>query len=327
MLKKFILPASILLLAACGDDGVDEEINDEEDDIIVEEESAEAEGESADDADDIENTDGEDSAGNNDPAETESTEEAADENSEAGAETEEDLDEVADESIEEEEIDVASVSEDKVAFELVKEDTFTNEIGQGVWEKYQQMTEDYEMKDVFKPEDSGSTRAEIEDMMSDMELEPDSLDMEGGYTLIIYHFPDDELAHDNGDPFIMADVTYVFDPEDNLIYSSIAPGYYEVELSDAPTADGISQVSTMSELSESHDPEVFTIGEMVINEATITQTMIPVDSEDNTLGLYIYALGDSIIYSNGDLFFTVGADFPTYSFMYFQELVQAYSEM
>ncbi len=189
------------------------------------------------------------------------------------------------------------------------------------------MTEEYELRDVFDPEGSGSSKAEIEEMMADTEIEPDALELENGHHLMIYHFPDDELAHETGEPFIMADVTYIFDEDDHLIHSSIAPGFYELDLTGTPNADDLADVTSMTDIAETHDPQVFAIGEMLINEAVITQALIPVDAEDNTLGLYIYALGDTIVYSNGDLFFTVSADFPTYSYLYFQELVQAYGGM
>lgn len=297
MLKKFILPVCILLLAACGGNEVDEEINDEEDDIIVEETSEE----------------------NESPAE----EGPGWEGSGAEAESAE-----ADiETVEEEEIDVAAESSEKVAFELVKEDTFTNDTGHAVWEKYQEVTEEYELKDVYDPEGSGTSMDEVEEMMAEAEVEPESFDLDDGRTLMIYHFPDEALAHEDGEPFIMADVSFVFDEEDHLIHSSVAPGFYELELSGTPNAEDLADITSLNDLAEDHDPQVFGVGEMLINEATITQVLIPVDADSNTLGLYIYALGDTIVYSNGDLFFTVSTDFPTYSYLHFQELVHAYGGM
>ncbi|CAM4346174.1 hypothetical protein [Lacicoccus alkaliphilus] len=229
--------------------------------------------------------------------------------------------------MEEEEIDVAAESSEKVAFELVKEDTFTNDTGHAVWGKYQEVTEEYELKDVYDPEGSGTSMDEVEEMMAEAEVEPESFDLDDGRTLMIYHFPDEALAHEDGEPFIMADVSFVFDEEDHLIHSSVAPGFYELELSGTPVAEDLEEVVYLTDLQENHEPQVFTIAEMVINGATITQTMIPVDAGDNTLGLYIYGLGDTIVYSNGDLFFTVSTDFPTYSYLHFQELVHAYGGM
>lgn len=309
------------MLAACGgNNDVDEEVNDEEDDIIVEETSEDTSEESA--ANDDEPA--EDAAADSEDA-SEETEEA--EPTEEDTEVEAESSEATVETVDEEEVDIAAASADKAAFQLVDDDTFTNETGQAVWEKYQEMTEEYQLKDVYDPEGSGSSKAEIEEMMSDMEVEPDSLDLDTGHNLMIYHFPDDELAHETGEPFIMADVTFIFDEDDHLIHSSIAPGYYELELSETTSADDLANVTSLGDLAETHDPQVFAIGEMLINEATITQALIPVDAEDNTLGLYVYALGDTIVYSNGDLFFTVSADFPTYSYLYFQDLVQAYGGM
>lgn len=294
MLKKFMLPLGILLLAACGDNGVEEEGN-EENETAVEEENESAADEEEDAA-------------------------SADVGSDSTS------DELTDVSIEEEDFDAAAASEEKPGFDMVKEDTFTNEIGQGVWEKYQKMTGEYELKDVANPESEGSSREEIEEMMSDMDIEPDSLELENGDTLIIYHFPDDELVHDNGEPFIMADVTYFFNSEDHLIHSSIAPGFHEVALNEATKSEELEGINTLTDLRETHDPQVFTIGEMKINEATITQTLIPVDAGDNTLAVYVYGLGDDIIYSNSDLYFTVSVDFPTYAYIHYADLVQAYSQ-
>lgn len=343
MLKKYMLPLSILLLAACGDNGVEEEGNAEDETPVEESENDEKWNPSEDETEgpseeevpeqggswkEADSSEGE----NETLAEEEevSAEDAtadADSNSDSEKDMDSEQEDGMDNSIDEEEFDAVAASQNKPGFEMVKEETFTNEIGQGVWEKYQEMTEEYELKDVANPESEGSSRTEIEEMMSDMELEPDSVDLENGDSLIVYHFPDDELAHDNGEPFIMADVTYFFNNEDNLIHSSIAPGFHELKLKETTGVDELEGINTLTDLQETHDPQVFTIGEMKINEATITQTMIPVDSGDNTLGAYVYALGDDIIYSNGGLFFTVSVDFPTYAYMYYADLVEAYAQM
>lgn len=309
MLKKLLLLTVVSLLAACGANDMEEAANDEEDVVVEEAESTEMEEAPETAEEDLDNDTSE---------ETESAE--------SDSEAEADLAEVEVETVEEE-VDIAAASADKAAFDLVKDDTFTNETGQAVWEKYQEMTEEYTLRDVFDPEGSGSSSAEVEEMMADMEIEPESMDLGNGHTLMIYHFPDDELAHENGEPFIMADMTFIFDEDDHLIHSSIAPGFYELDLSGTPNADDLAEVISMDDLAGDHDPQVFAVGEMMINEATITQALIPVDADDNTLGLYVYALGDTIVYSNGDLFFTISADFPTYSYLYFQDLVQAYSSM
>lgn len=343
MLKKFMLPLGILLLAACGDNGVEEEGN-EENETAVEEENESAADEEEDDEkwhppeDNVEGPSEEtvpdegeggswkEAAGTGEGDDSASDEESPEDAASADVGSDSSSDELTDESIEEEDFDAAAASEDKPGFDMVKEDTFTNEIGQGVWEKYQEMTGEYELKDVANPESEGSSREEIEEMMSDMDIEPDSLELENGDTLIIYHFPDDELAHDNGEPFIMADVTYFFNSEDHLIHSSIAPGFHEVALNEATKSEELEGINTLTDLRETHDPQIFTIGEMKINEATITQTLIPVDAGDNTLAVYVYGLGDDIIYSNGDLYFTVSVDFPTYAYIHYADLVQAYSQ-
>lgn len=329
MLKKFMLPLSILLLAACGDNGVEEE-GSEEDETPVEETEDEEKWHPPEEEEEPPEEQVPEQGGS--WKEADATEEggdfSSDESSPGGSvsDTEEDMDDVTDESIEEENFDAAAVSSEKPGFEMVKADTFTNEIGQGVWEKYQEMTEEYELKDVADPESEGSSREEIEAMMSDMDVEPDTVEMETGDSLIIYHFPDDELAHDNGEPFIMADVTYFFNNEDNLIISSIAPGFHELAISEATSMDELEGINTLTDLRETHEPQVFTLSEMKINEATITQTLIPVDAGDNTLAAYVYALGEDIIYSNSDLFFTVSADFPTYSYIQYADLIAAYSQ-
>lgn len=327
MLKKFMLPLSILLLAACGDEVVEEEGN-EENENSVEESEEESENDETWGSPEEEEEPSEEEV----PEQGGSWREAeADEESDivSAAEETSKADETADaeSDSEEEEIDVEGASLDKSGFDMVKEETFTNEIGQDAWVKYQDMTEEYELKDVFDPESTGSSRTEIEEMMTDMEVEPDALEMDDGLSLLIYHVPDDELAHENGDPFIMADITYFFDEEDELIQSSIAPGFHELALNEAAQSDELEGINTLTGLQEKHDPQVFTIGEMKINEATITQTLIPVDDGDNTVAMYVYALGDDIFYSNGDLFFTVSVDFPTYSYVYYLDLIEAYTQM
>lgn len=337
MLKKFMLPLSILLLAACGDNDVEEE-----DEAPVEETEEESDEEEKWPQQEEEEEPPEEQVPEQGGSwkEADATEEDGDSSADEGlpggsvsadassvSDSEEELGDVTEESIEAEDFDAAGASEDKPGFEMVKEDTFTNEIGQSVWEKYQEMTGEYALKDVADPESEGSSREEIEEMMADMDIEPDSVELENGDTLIVYHFPDDELAHDNGEPFIMADVTYFFNSEDHLIHSSIAPGFHEVALSEATKADELEGINTLTDLQATHDPQVFTIGEMKINEATITQTLIPVDAGDNTMAVYVYALGDDIIYSNGDLYFTVSVDFPTYAYTHYADLIQAYTQL
>jgi len=334
MLKKFMLPLGILLLVACGDNGVQEEGNEEDEAAVEEEKNGEKWHPPEDDIEGPSEEEVPEQGGS--WKEADSSEKDGDSSSDEEAasvglgkvtDAGEDVDGVADESIEEEDFDAAGASEDKPGYEMVTEDTFTNEIGQDVWEKYQKMTEEYELKDVTDSGSEGSSRAEIEEMMSDMDVEPNSVEMETGDTLIIYHFPDDELAHDNGEPFIMADVTYFFDSEDNLIISTIAPGFHELAINETTSMDDLEGVSTLTDLRKTHDPQVFTLAEMNINEAIITQTLIPVDAGDNTLAVYIYALGDDIIYSNSDLFFTVSVDFPTYSYIQYVKMIAAYSQL
>lgn len=317
MLKRFMLPLSIILLAACGDEVVEEE------ETPVEESENEEIWRSPEKEEGPEEEIPEEGGSWREVDATEASDIVSAE--EKTSEEDEAVD--AEPGSEEEEIDVAGASQDKPGFDMVKEETFTNEIGQSAWEKYQEMTEEYELKDIFDPESPASTKAEIEEMMSDMEVAPKALELDDGLSLIIYHVPDDELAHENGEPFIMADITYFFDEDDELIQSSIAPGFHELALNETINSEELEGINSLTDLWETHDPQVFTIGEMKINEATITQTMIPVDAGDNTLGVYVYALGDDIVYSNGELFFTVSTDFPTYSYVYYLDLIEAYTQM
>lgn len=303
MFKKILLLSSFVLLAGCNTDTTEEtpDENGETPPTEVEESN-------------IEETD-------------------LDEN-EAEEEAEEDIaeNEPADEANEESN----NESSANQLANFIHEDTFMDPYAYQAWEDYQQVIADatygeitylhQENPDISQLE--GLSQSEIDDRFSALDLREDvfsdSVEVNESEEMHFYRYPAEEGSELSEISDFLAELTFYY-VDDNLVYSSITPGLYEVELNDLPETEILMSLLTVSEIEELN-PQVFTIAEMKINDQPIQQIMVPsthINEEGNeeTAAFYFFVHGENIIQYAYLPFELVMQSFPDNSIMIYQQLI------
>lgn len=209
--------------------------------------------------------------------------------------------------------------------DLITEDTFTNEIGYGAYEDYLELTEEYDLRNYTDSGDTGSSPEDIETMMPDG-LEKNEADFSDSIHMVVYRYPDEELYNEAaGEPSMMAEISFIFE-DDALIFSSITPGFYEVDISNIDTLDTIGQFTFMNEVS-GIDPEVFTLSEINHHGYIFQQVMIsaaPIDDHPGSVATaaYIIFLGDDVMQMIAYPFMEASQDFPSYSYFVYNMFIE-----
>lgn len=208
---------------------------------------------------------------------------------------------------------------------MIQDDTFTNEIGYGAWEDYLEVTENYTLREYTNPDDTGSTSEEIEDLMPD-NLEKNEADFSDTVHMVVYRYPDDEMYNDAaGEPSMMAEISFIFE-NDQLIFSSITPGYYEADISNLETLETLGQFTSIEEVAAG-DPDVFTLAEINHHGYVFQQLMISAAPTDDYPGsaataAYVIFLGDNVIQMIAYPFMDASQDFPSYSYLIYNTFIE-----
>lgn len=219
---------------------------------------------------------------------------------------------------------------------LVAEDNFIEVYADQAWKDYKAVVADVGYGEVTilnqeNPDFSeieGTSSGEIEERFNALNVRDevfiDTVEMNESEQLHFHRYPAEEGSEYSEISDFLAEIAFYY-VEDNLMFTSITPGLYSLELGNLPEASELMTYLTLSEI-QALDPQVFTIGEMKINGNNIQQIMIPathVNEEgiEETLAFYFFTYGEDILYYAYIPFELVSQDFPTNSVAIYQQFI------
>lgn len=294
--RGIVLLSSIMLLAACGDETNDPEVNDPVDGV----EDVESEGTDEDVQEDVE-----DDMNDND--------------------VEEDVDEDIDESA------------THLFDELIDETTFSEEYGLQAWEDYKHFVEMTTLGEStilntegFIAEDLGGTpTAEVEEQFASLNLREDVFQHETSLSetekMVLYRYPPAEDSQYGEMADFLSEISLYY-ASDNLMFTSVTPGFYTIELGDnLPSTNDLMAMVRVDEIRE-FKPKAYTVAEMVINGERIHQLMTPAmhvdeNGEEVLMAFYFFARGEDLLQYAYLPFEMVAQDFPTNSIILYYQLI------
>lgn len=219
---------------------------------------------------------------------------------------------------------------------LVNETTFTEEYGLQAWEDYQAIIEDTTLGEItlLNEEDinyedlNGTTIDEIQERIDSMEIREDvfqdEVELSEEEKLVFYRYPPATDSEYGEVADFLAELTFYY-ADDNLMFSSITPGFYSVELDNLPAANDLMMMMSVSEIEEIN-PRIYTIAEMQINGEKIQQVMTPAmevneEGSEEMMAFYFFTKGEDILQYAYLPFEMVSQDFPTNSILLFYQLI------
>lgn len=219
---------------------------------------------------------------------------------------------------------------------LVDETTFTEEPGLQAWEDYKAIIDDVDLGEIsiINGEDpnfdelNGTTSEEIQDLVDSIGIREDvfqdEVEVSENEKITFYRYPPVEDSEHTETAQFLAELTFYY-ADDNLMFSSITPGFYSVEMTDLPSANYLMTLMTVSEI-EDLNPKVYTIAEMQINDEKIQQVMTPAmevneEGSEELIAFYFFTKDDEIIQYAYLPFEMVSQDFPTNSILLYYQIV------
>lgn len=282
---------------------------------------------------------------------TDSTEETlTDEQNEPETSTTEVEETTDDTEITEEENDVEAPADDStqsangthLLANFVNDETFMDPYALQSWEDYQKVVADAEYGDITlvqteNPDISqldGSSFNEMEELFNTLNLREDvymeQVEINEQEELYFYRYPaeaDSELSEVSD---FLAELTFYY-IDDNLVFTSITPGFYEVELNNLPDANLLTSFTKLSEIT-SINSQIFTISELKINDSQIHQMMIPAmlvneEGTEELMAFYFFTHGEDIIQYAYIPFQMVSQSFPDNSILLYQQIIPEIAAM
>lgn len=199
---------------------------------------------------------------------------------------------------------------------LITDTTFSNTTGYQAWLDYVRVTGEYTLGDIEAVESSkGSSSAEI-DALFDETIERAETEITENEKMVFYRYPDEEGGVFSEISSFLAEITFYF-VDDHLVFSSVTPGFYNVELNNAEEFEVLGNLFTVEEIEELQ-PQVFTVSEVIYNGKLLNQIMVPaqpVENQENVVlnAFYFFVTGEEIIQFAYLPFEEVAQDFPTSS--------------
>ena len=219
---------------------------------------------------------------------------------------------------------------------LVDETTFTEKEGLQAWEDYKAIIQDVNLGEISLinkenpnfDELNGTTSGEIQDQIDTIgiseEVFQDEVEVSDDEKLSFYRYPPAEDSEYAETAQFLSELTFYY-ADDNLMFSSITPGFYSVEMNDLPSAKDLMSVMTISEIEE-FNPKVYTIAEMQINDEKIQQVMIPAmdvneEGSEELMAFYFFTMDEDVIQYAYLPFEMVSEDFPTHSILLYYQII------
>lgn len=219
---------------------------------------------------------------------------------------------------------------------LVDETTFTEEYGFQAWEDYKVITDDVTLGEInlINTEEpnfeelNGTTSEEIQEQVDSIgvreDIFQDEVEVSEKEKMVFYRYPPATDSEYKETADFLAELTFYY-ADDNLMFSSITPGFYSVEMNDVPAANDLMMLMTVSEIEEL-SPKIYTIAEMQINDEKIQQVMIPAmdvneEGSEELMAFYFFTKEENIIQYAYLPFEMVSQDFPTHSILLYYQLI------
>lgn len=253
-------------------------------------------------------------------------------NSTPDTETEETPEEINTEEIEKD--DMASATH--LFDELVDGTTFTEEYGLQAWEDYKAIVESISLAEstILNDENAtaddldGAPTSEVEGRFVDLDLRgdvfTDEVELSETEKMNFYRYPPEETSDYTEVADFLAEITFYY-VSDNLMFSSVTPGFYTVEVDNLPSTQDLMAMVTVSEI-EAIDPRIYTVAEMQVDGRRIQQVMTPaihIDENGNEelMAFYLFADGEDLLQYAYIPFEMVSQDFPTNSVLLFYQII------
>ncbi len=226
--------------------------------------------------------------------------------------------------------------------DFIHEQTFMDPYALQAWEDYQAVAADASYGEITLVQTEnpnlsqldGSSLSDIEERFEGLPLREDvymeQVDISESEALHFYRYPAEaESAYSELSDFLV-ELSYYF-IEDHLVFSSITPGFYQVDLNNLPDAQTLMTFTTVPEIA-SINPQVFTIAEMKVKDQLIHQTMIPAtfvneEGSEEIMAFYFFSHGEDILQYAFLPFEMVSQSFPDNSVLLYQQIIPEISHM
>ena len=225
---------------------------------------------------------------------------------------------------------------------FVNDQTFMDPYALEAWDDYQEIVADAEYGDITlvqteTPDISklnGSSFNEVEGRFNSLDLREDvymeQVAINEQEELYFYRYPAEEESDLSEVSDFLAELTFYY-IEDNLVFSAITPGLYQVELNDLPDVNLLTSFTTLSDLN-TMNTQVFTIAELKVNDYPIHQMMIPAlfineEGNEELMASYFFTHGDDILQYAYLPFEMVSQSFPDNSILLYQQIIPEIAQM
>lgn len=225
---------------------------------------------------------------------------------------------------------------------FVNDQTFMDPYALEAWDNYQEIVADAEYGDITlvqteTPDISklnGSSFNEMEGRFNSLDLREDvymeQVAINEQEELYFYRYPAEEESDLSEVSDFLAELTFYY-IEDNLVFSAITPGLYQVELNDLPDVNLLTSFTTLSDLN-TMNTQVFTIAELKVNDYPIHQMMIPAlfineEGNEELMAFYFFTHGEDILQYAYLPFEMVSQSFPDNSILLYQQIIPEIAQM
>lgn len=315
MRKRLLILSSALLLMACGAEGTDEDSPSPTDEDTTEQEVP-VETETGDDNGDTETeTDEPEDVETDNPGDVDDNEDGT--------------------------TNQTDTSNNPLA-NIINEKTFVDDYAMQAWEDYKALTAEatyvestimYEENPDFSIID-GTSLEEITNHMDEINIREDvfreNLELNEMEQIYYYRYPAEEDSEFSEISDFLAEMSFYY-LEDQLLLTSVTPGYYQVELGGLAEAESLMTFLTVDEI-KALDAQVLTVAEMKVNGNLIQQVMLPAamineEGEEEILAFYFFTHGEDIVQYAYLPFETVMQSFPDYAVLVYQQIIPNIAEL
>ncbi len=181
---------------------------------------------------------------------------------------------------------------------MVSESTFPLDFGDEAWRNYQELEKNLVYRDSLYRDNDGSSLADvtslIDTLLKKSEYEISEVDLGDGFNMVVFHYLDPTAA----EFYNYADLTFYFE-SDNLLFSAITVGPYEIRLGSVILDSELESVYVYDDLHIlSNPPQFLGVATFTVNDIVVNQLNIPTASDADASSInanYLYLDGSEVI--------------------------------